>query len=303
LSTELANLLAKLYIARPDVRAIQRFDAQGEPMYMPELERKDGPRIPWDRAALSAHLAGERTYGHYMLSHSDECKLFAFDVDLEKAGPFPLVAAPGSPTDFVVADLRAGWRDRSQPGRRFLKLKMNLIARALVDQIEHQLGIPAAVAYSGSKGFHVYGFTGMMNAADAREAAYLCLEGLPEWQPSKGDNFFLCENKDPQVGFPEFSIEVFPKQGSLEGKDLGNLMRLPLGRNIKSKDPSFFMDTSGDPYELTPADSATILGEIAAKLLWHQTKSSFGRSLSAGQQRLPKRLRSFRRMTSQSTQT
>jgi len=263
-SAEIANGLAKLFIQRKDVRAIQRFDQHGEPMYMPELERKDGPRLPWTRAALEEHIAGTKTYGHYLLDLDDNCKLFAFDVDLEKAGPFPMVAEPTTADDFVVADLRAGWRDRSQPGRRILKLKMNLIAQALEEQIE-KLGIPSAVAYSGNKGFHVYGFTGVMNAADVREAAKLVLDALPEWQPSKGDNFYLCENKSPASGFPEFSIEIFPKQDSLEGKDLGNLMRLPLGRNIKSKDPSFFMDTSGDPYELKPTDAATLLGEIAAK--------------------------------------
>jgi hypothetical protein len=145
---------------------------------------------------------------------------------------------------------------------------MNLIAQELVDGIE-ALGLPWAVAYSGSKGVHVYGFTGKLPAADVREAARIVLDGMGHWQPRKagGDNFFECLDKDPMFGFPEFSIEVFPKQDSLDGKDLGNLMRLPLGRNIKSADRPFFMDITGqNPYELVEADALQVLNKVAENL-------------------------------------
>jgi hypothetical protein len=47
---------------------------------------------------------------------------------------------------------------------------------------------------------------------------------------------------------------VYPKQASLAGKDLGNLLRLPLGRNNKSKDPTFFMDMTAPLAEMRPVD-------------------------------------------------
>jgi hypothetical protein len=48
---------------------------------------------------------------------------------------------------------------------------------------------------------------------------------------------------------------VFPKQDSLAGKDLGNLMRLPLGRNLKNpKDPTFFIDMTTPMGVMSPID-------------------------------------------------
>lgn len=267
MSRELANLFAKLFIQRTDVRAIQRLDQYGEAMYMPELERKDGPRLPWNRAALEAHLAGDKTYGHYLLDLDDNCKLVAFDVDLKKSGH--MLVADDVDETYEVDDLRAFWRDRSQPQRKYLKLCMNLIAQELVFGIE-SLGLPWAVAYSGNKGFHVYAFTGVLNAALAREAAFLVMEAMPLWTPQKGDNFYEYTDAERSKGlFSNFTIEIFPKQDSLEGKDLGNLMRLPLGRNIKSKDPSFFMDIDAavaDPYNLHQADALETLTTVAESM-------------------------------------
>lgn len=263
MSNQLANLIAKLFIQRTDARAIQIFDSHGEPMYMPELAHRDGPRLPWDRAALLAHLEGAKTYGHYLLDANDDCKLLAFDVDLQSSG----TVFVDDDTDKIesVADLRAYWRDRRNPGRRHLKLAMNLLAQELVFELE-KLDIPWAVAYSGSKGIHVYGFTGKMNAALVREAAKIVMDGLEHWTPSKGDNFYLYKEEEDWALYKDFTIEVFPKQDSLEGKDLGNLMRLPLGKNIKSKDVPFFMNIEGDPYELKQADALATLSAVAERM-------------------------------------
>lgn len=268
LSNELANLIARLFIQRRDARAIQIVDSHGEPMYMPELKyRPDGPRLPWTRDALLEHLAGTKTYGHYLLDDEDHVKLVAFDVDLNKTGTVFVDDDTTRYTD--VDDLRAYWRDRTSPGRRYLKLAMNLLAQELTFALD-ELGIPWAVQYSGSKGFHVYGFTGPLNAALAREAAKIVMDSLALWESTKGDNFFQFSGEENWALYKNFSIEVFPKQDSLDGKDLGNLMRLPLGRNLKSKDPSFFMDIeniSDNPYELHPIkDPVELLTKIAGRM-------------------------------------
>lgn len=268
MSNELANLIAKLFIQRRDARAIQLIDSHGEPMYMPELERRGGPRLPWDRNALLAHLEGTKTYGHYLLDDDDNCKLVAFDVDLNKSG---VVFVDDDTTKYEkVDDLRAYWRDRTSPGRKYIKLAMNLLAQEITFALD-ELEIPWAVQYSGNKGFHVYGFTGKINAGLAREAARLVTDSMVLWEPTKGDNFFqYYPDGDDWALFKNFSIEVFPKQDSLEGKDLGNLMRLPLGKHLKSKDPTFFMDiinVSDNQYELHPiSDPVALLTDIAERM-------------------------------------
>ena len=124
-----------------------------------------------------------------------------------------------------------------------------------------ELDIDCAVAYSGSKGVHVYGFMPEPTpASQVRAAALLVMEMTDEFEVLKGKHFFKHKNQDPQSGFPNFSVEVFPKQDNLEGKDLGNLMRLPLGKNQKNpQDPCFFLDMTSpiglfkpvtDPVEL-----------------------------------------------------
>lgn len=242
MSNEVANLLAKKFIARPDVKARQ-YDGG----YVP-VEDKNGNRFPWTRQDLLDHLDGKTTYGHYLLSQDSECKLFVFDVDLEKQGVWEEVIDDDHQT-FHPFDPRAAWQDRSHPGRPFMKRQFREIAHRLGKAIETELEIPWAAAYSGGKGIHVYGFTGLMPAADVRDGALLVLENLTSVQPLRGANFFT------DTDFPNMSIEVFPKQSSLDGKDLGNLCRLPLGRNLKNpKDPTFFLDMTSAMNEMRPLD-------------------------------------------------
>lgn len=263
MSDAMAELIAKKFIQRRDVKAMQT--ASGA--YIPVTEYKDGPRIPWRMRDLQAHLAGEVSYGHYLLDADDKCKLFAFDIDIEKMkkdtdgnptwwGSYPTFpdmtnypGAPGGEDEYFRAntvvtgfDPYAAWRDRAHPGRKWLKYQMRMIADTLARIIYEELQLPVAVAYSGNKGLHVYGFTGTTSAAEVREAADTVLALAGCFEPLKGKNFFRHTNSDPIEGFPNLSVEVFPKQISLEGKDLGNLMRLPLGKNIKSNDPTFFVD-------------------------------------------------------------
>ncbi len=126
----------------------------------------------------------------------------------------------------------------------------SLIARAVVSELQ----LPCAVAYSGGKGVHVYAFTGLISAAEAREGAQIVLDSIGNFHASRGTNFYKWNDEDPVAGYPNLSIEVFPKQDTLSGKDLGNLMRLPLGRNLKSSDPTFFLDMRSPMAEMRPVD-------------------------------------------------
>jgi hypothetical protein len=245
MSDEIANLFASKFIARPDAKAIQFRNGAWSPHceVNPETGKHDGPRIPWRREDLNAHLAGTKTFGHYLLSKESKCKLFAFDIDLEKVGCLPAgpYFAENEPDFYEEADLRGAWLNRAHPGRDFMKLQFKQLAHELMSAIWTELELPCAAAYSGGKGIHVYAFTGLISAEEAREGAQIVLDSIGKFKPLKGEHFFKPTEYD------NLTVEVFPKQSSLDGKDLGNLMRLPLGRNLKSSDPTFFIDMATSP--------------------------------------------------------
>lgn len=238
----MADLIATKYIARKEVKAVQRV-VNGSCIYTPHVD-SDKNWIKWSRADLLAHLSGERSYGHYLLNTNDQCKLFSFDIDLEKTGSWPTnwEADPDNP---VIEEInpREAWRNRRHPARKWLKIQLKSAAFKLASHVYQELEIPVAVYYSGSKGLHVYGFTGLIPAHDAREGARIALESTGAWEPKRGDSFFMSKDQDPFTGHPCLSVEVYPKQDTLGASGLGNLMRLPLGRNLKNpKDPTFFLD-------------------------------------------------------------
>lgn len=261
MSDTLSNLLASKFIARPDVKAIQHKDGSWAPHT--STGRRDGERIRWRREDLNAHLAGSRTFGHYMLNSEDKVKLFAFDIDLEKNSGPEIEAGDSryyrghwvdNEGEVQPFDAREAWLDRAHPSRTWSKYQLRMVSHKIMKVITEELTIPCISAYSGGKGVHVYAFTGLIKASDARDGASIVMDTLGGWKASRGDNFFRSEDRDPTTGYPNLSIEVFPKQDSLADKDLGNLMRLPLGRNLKSTDPTFFMDTTAPMSVMRPID-------------------------------------------------
>lgn len=243
---ELAKKLAALFIARPDVKAEQFGPTPNHPKggYMP-VEGK------FTKADLIAHLSGEKTYGHYVVNPADgKCKLFCFDIDLNAQGTLPNESG-----ELVsVTNLREAWHNRAHPGRNYMKSQFYAVAYELSRRIQEMLELPCAVAYSGNKGIHVYGFTGRTDAWEAREGAKFVLEDYAEFAARNESGIFY----DPIPGslLSNLSIEVYPKQSELDGKQFGNLLRLPLGRNIKhATDPTFFVDMTSANGMITPVDS------------------------------------------------
>lgn len=289
MSKELAKLFARRFIQRSDVKAVQMSRDGGTfhaGDWFPDTrinqdKNPNSPHLPvgFTMPHLLAHLAGERTYGHYLLGQDNTCKLFAFDIDLNESGdpdlgetrsyvklpnwdehdPFNSVEeeeawyqANTQVTDDV--NPRELWQARHQEARVWYKYQMKALAFMLASKVR-ELDLPCAVAYSGSKGVHVYGFTGTLPAQEVREAALLVLDMVDEFEPAKkGTIFWRHRNDDPVHGFKQnFTIEVFPKQDTLDDKKLGNLMRLPMGKNWKNpKDPCFFLDMTGPLAEFKP---------------------------------------------------
>jgi hypothetical protein len=277
-SFALEDLLAKLFIARPDVKAYQAGPGKYQGQYFTHVEgtRENPTYIPWTRKAIQQHLAGEATYGHYLLSKESNAKLFAFDIDLQQIARLPHLPVPINEEDmidwessFCETAPREAWKDRRHPARDYMKFAMRTFAHKLQREID-DLGIPSAVAYTGSKGVHVYGFTGLMPAKEVRAAAMICINNLPI-KPVRGNMIYEWEEIDTdQVHHHEeceiFTVEVFPKQDEISEEGFGNLMRLPLGKNQKSNDPTFFVDTNAPMGTLAPTDPHALLSDVLRRL-------------------------------------
>lgn len=228
---------------------------------MPAVDR-EGNRLPWERQDLSDHVAGKRSMGHYMVDSAGMTKLFAFDLDLDKPNPakeeiyyWRGVEEDGSWTDMEPREFnpREAWLHPQAPEnlRRYLRVQLQNAARTLSDVLDKYLReVPIAVSYSGNKGLHVYGLTGEITAAEARTIGKEIIRLAEVWSPSRGDNFYkMVDPVNDELGMSPVSIELFPKQDSLDGKDLGNLMRLPLGVHAKSGQQAHFMHLSHYPWE------------------------------------------------------
>lgn len=262
---DLPGLIANKFVARTDVKAVQTSDGK----YHPE-------RSKWKMQDFRDHIAGDKTFGHYVSDAEGNVKVIVFDIDLEKTGTW--VEQPDMtqcPQGTVLTEAawyeehvkihqsnpREDWLDRKHPGRQWYKSQLRTMAEMLSSAMKHTLDIQVACAYSGNKGVHAYGFLPeLMPAAEARAGALLALEYAGtsfgrdhKFELYRGVNFYKHSVRDPETGFDNLSIELFPKQSSMDGKDLGNLVRLPMGRNQKNpKDPCFFLDQTTAHNELTP---------------------------------------------------
>lgn len=278
MSKDIAKLLASKFIARSDVKARQK--SNGE--YNPTVDRDSRGNVTklygFDMGSLLEHLGEVATYGHYLLNTDNQCKLFAFDIDLDE----PDTDKEGNVTKprwlphnrdsdgvyglFANANPREEWKNRAnQVGRSYMKTQLRTVAHMLMREIHGQFGIPTAMAYSGAKGVHVYGFTGLGPAKEVREGADIILRSTGLFESYLGNNFWKHVviqndhgNVDHEASLDCLTIEVFPKQTTIQSGGFGNLMRLPLGRNLKNlKDPCFFLDARTDFGEnaLTPRDA------------------------------------------------
>lgn len=245
----LAKLFAEKFISRPDIMALQVKDGGYRPV-------KSG----FDMAALLAHIRCEKTYGHYIMKQDNTVKFFALSVNLEETGKLP-TEYDGEEEYCTWEDCnpRELWMSRKQgPPRNMIKLQLRMIANKLARIIhDEEFGIPV-VAYSGSRGIHVYSLTGSVEAADAREAMRIILKATG-WTLSHGKNSFKHEQdgdvEDQFLDFHQYSLDTFPAKDTLSHGGFGDLLRLPLGVDLRSpKDRGFFLDMRGPLSEFKPMD-------------------------------------------------
>lgn len=265
LSDDIATLIKKRFINRASAVAMQHATGEYKPLRTEGRPQRD---IPWDNDLLASHLAGERSLGHYLLGDDDTVKLFAFDIDLEKNSPArgKQPAFTGSWIDQAGAvhefDARAAWRDRKHPARPQMKMALMWTAVTIAATIERELQLPVAAAYSGNKGVHVYAFTGKIPASDAFEGAQIIMDEIGEFEPTRGMNFYRHKDQGVNNVMRNLAVEIFPKQAAV-GDGYGNLMRLPLGRNMKApSDPTFFLDLKAPFEDMKPIDPVVALSDF-----------------------------------------
>lgn len=258
--SRLAETLLETFVQRRDVYAVQDRNGAYRPIYQ-ELTTH----------VVERHLAGEITVGHYMPDEQALTRIICFDVDLEVDGvwmQYPDFAQlpegltrdgedawTGKSTVVHPSRPREDWRDRAHPGRGWYKQLLRTFGDALSWAMSSELGIRTLLSYSGSKGVHAYGLTGPIPASEARAGAQIALAAAGGviggmFAPARGSNFYKISGGAPWA--TSVAVETFPKQDSLEGKKLGNLLRLPLGTNQKSPDPCFFVDQTKAQTHLEP---------------------------------------------------
>lgn len=258
----LQDLLIGNFISRADALAEQYSNGAWSPLRLNPRDT-NSELIPWSRNLLQMHLDGDATYGHYMLGLDDTVKLVAFDIDLDTRGACPTAYNnDGVPINFEITDLRDAWHDRSNPHRTWMKSHLRMLAGLIASTVHNEFDIRVAVAYTGNKGLHVYGFLdGAMPAADARLIGELTMKALnanphlnADFALHRGSFEWKDRNPDIEASYGNLTIEVFPKQDS-RTDGFGNLMAMPLGVNQKhSADPKFFLDLRAPMSQFAPVD-------------------------------------------------
>lgn len=242
-NTPLIKLLGSRLISRKNVKAIEGKDGAWRPAT--DTGKADGKRLPFTMDDFNRHLVGDLTLGHYVLGTDDTCKFFLFDIDVDKEGYYLDMSETDGVADQIMeggvnCNPREAWNDPTHPGHEYFRHQVYALALGLGHMIDKTLGIPVAITDSGGKGCHVYGLCGTRPAAAVRDLALGALNHHELFAPSRGENFFKHK-----FSYENITIEVFPKQSSLEGKDLGNLVRLPLGVNRRTGQRSRFLRIRG----------------------------------------------------------
>lgn len=158
-------------------------------------------RRPMEPADVLEHLQGRKTYGIYLLQQDSRVRLGVIDADLALG--------------LRSAEALRQKRDLVRREQRYLLTRLVELGR--------EKGLPCLVEFSGGKGFHFWFFleepllAGVVRSVLQRLAARL------------------------QPDLSVFQLEVFPKQDRLEGKGLGNLVKLPLGTHRLTGRPSYFV--------------------------------------------------------------
>lgn len=156
------------------------------------------------------HIKGRKTFGMYLLRSDSRVWTAVIDIDLKK--------------NYRSGHLRSA-------DKNHLKRERDYLLKRLTELSQERLQVKPLQEFSGGKGYHLwFFFQEPVPAGTARQVL------LPIVSEVAGD----CQY---------FSLETFPKQSKLQGKGLGNLVKLPLGLHRVSGKPSYFLGCpKNDPW-------------------------------------------------------
>jgi len=265
---ELIKMIGQRFVSRKDVKAEQAKNGDWHPAREHTPTGYDGAFLPFTMADFTDHIQGTRTLGHYVVGTDDTAKFFCLDLDLDKTGFYLGDCDPGAdPEDLAaivghahVVNPREVWaagvpEDAIEYYTRTLRcLAEGLALRAV------SLGTCShiAIANSGGKGLHVYGFMPEPTPAEVvREMAVEVMTAVPnQFALVKGDNFWKANTNG---AYSNVTIEVFPKQNSVGAGGFGNLLRLPLGINRKTGKRGYFVNCRSGLNKLPEMDAMRAL--------------------------------------------
>ncbi len=268
---ELIRLIGQRFVSRKDVKAEQAKDGAWYPVReVTSSGKHDGPYVPFSMQDFNDHLTGVRTFGHYVVGTDQTTKFFCFDLDLNKQGFYLEDPDPdGDPEDFpaivgnmVDCEPREVWAaGKPQAAIDYFTQALRVMAEGLAQRvIRMNAASHVAITNSGGKGMHVYGFMNEPNlAVDVREVALDVLSTKSDtavFEPIKGDNFWRYRSAG---AYSNITIEVFPKQEAVSKGGFGNLLRLPLGVNLKTGKRGYFVNCKSGLNKLPEMDAIRAL--------------------------------------------
>lgn len=232
---ELAKALGQRFIQRRETKAKQFNDGHYEPIH----ER-------WTLQDIVDHIEGKKTWGHYLVDDENNCRIAAFDIDLKSKSLWK-----NDDGLLVEIEPRSVWLSEESFTKLDLQIQLRCMAEGLALRARRRTSLDVGVAYSGNKGVHVYiFFPSPIPAVAARTAAEDILESFGCFERIRGEHLWAHSSS-----YHSLEIEVFPKQDTIREGGLGNLMRLPLGINLKSGQSSFFVNLNA-PYNSLDIDAA-----------------------------------------------
>ena len=165
-------------------------------------------RQPLTPALLRAHFHGSVTLGVYPIRLDHTATFFALDLDITKR----------------ALEEAYGHRQRTERLRELVHVEGLRLRSALA-----ALGVPALLFDSGYKGRHVWSFL-----AEPQPAALVYKVVLA-----------LARHLRPHAA--DLALEAFPRQASVKGEGLGNLIKLPLGIHLRTGRRAALLGEEGQP--------------------------------------------------------
>lgn len=243
------RMLGDLLIARKDVKAVEFSDGTG---WRPD-------ESPFTIGDFRAHIAGKRTLGTYMVGSDSRVKFFALDIDLlkdGKEGPYYLLDEDDSdPTTTTRVDgvlqidepqigpIESALHDPDAPAYRWVRVVLRAQIDAFQGIVREQFGLESLAVLTGG-GAHV--LVPLPEPTHAKRIRSDVIDVMRQtgFTEFRGKNFFVSEGSDPNTATT--TIEIFPKQDDMEGKNFGNLIRLPLGIHRRTGVRTVFVKPSLD---------------------------------------------------------